>query len=288
MFDELQEPGCILPKSPGVGFKHVHFNEILNDCGRVAWLEIHAENYMSEGGRNIAQLKKLRQHFPISCHGVGLSIGGTNPLDKTHLRRLKTLVDWLVPASFSEHLAWSSHDGQYYNDLLPVPYTRAALDRVCDHIDEVQEFLGRSLLLENPSTYLVFEESEMSEIEFISQISKRTGCGLLLDVNNVFVSATNHETDPYSYINEFPLALVGEIHLGGHAEDTDDEGATLLIDNHGAEIVEPVWALFEHTIKLSDALPTLIEWDNDVPEWKTLAAEAQRAHTAMEKFAAFA
>ena len=281
MFDERHAAGSNLPKNPGVGFKRCHFQDIVNDSGCVGWLEIHAENYMSEGGRNIAQLKRLRQDFPISCHGVGLSIGGENALSVEHLNRLKALVAWLEPAEFSEHLAWSSHDGNYFNDLLPIPYNEAALTRVCDHIDEVQDFLGRTILLENPSTYLVFEESEMSEIEFISEISRRTGCGLLLDVNNVFVSATNHSVDPFEYIDNFPLHLVGEIHLGGHAEETDDDGAVLLIDNHGSEVVEPVWKLYERVLRRAGVLPTLIEWDNDVPEWNILAAEARRAYRVM-------
>ncbi|MDE0114935.1 MAG: DUF692 domain-containing protein [Albidovulum sp.] len=281
MLDDRRALEIVLPKEPGVGFKHLHFEDLLNDRGCVSWLEIHAENYMSDGGRKIAQLNRLRQDFPISCHGVGLSIGGENPLSKDHLNRLEALVSWLEPASFSEHLAWSSHGGSYFNDLLPVPYTKAALQRVCEHIDEVQNILGRTMLLENPSTYLVFEESEMTEIEFISDISRRTGCGLLLDVNNVFVSSTNHSVNPYWYIDEFPLHSVGEIHLGGHAEDSDDEGALLLIDNHGSEVAEPVWDLYEHVLRGAGALPTLIEWDSDVPEWKILEAEADRAFRLM-------
>ncbi len=222
-----------LPNAPGVGYKPQHFTQIMDDTGPVGWLEIHAENYMGDGGRPLAQLRALAQRFPISVHGVGLSIGGEDALDTDHLARLKHLVGWLQPASFSEHLAWSTHDSHFLNDLLPLPYTAATLTRVCDHIDQVQDVVGRRMLLENPSTYLAFAESEMAEVEFLAEIARRTGCGLLLDVNNVFVSATNQQTDPISYIDAFPLAEVGEIHLGGHDEDADETGAPLLIDSHG-------------------------------------------------------
>ncbi|WP_424964936.1 DUF692 domain-containing protein [Dinoroseobacter sp. S375] len=270
-----------LPAAPGVGYKAQHFQEIISNPAPVEWLEIHAENYMGAGGRPIAQLKALSERFPISVHGVGLSIGGEGALDADHLARLKHLVEWLNPASFSEHLAWSTHDTHFLNDLLPVPYTAATLARVCAHITQVQDMLGRQMLLENPSTYVAFAESEMSEIDFLTEISRRTGCGLLLDVNNVFVSCTNQNWDPIAYIDAFPLGAVGEIHLGGHDEDEDEHGAPLLIDSHGAEVVDPVWALYAHTLSRSGARPTLIEWDTDVPDWPVLAAEAQRAADAL-------
>ncbi len=270
-----------LPVAPGVGYKPQHFDAIRNDAGPVAWLEIHAENYMGDGGRPLAQLRHLAERFPMSVHGVGLSIGGETPLDQEHLSRLRHLVGWLDPVSFSEHLAWSTHDSHFLNDLLPVPYTNAALARVASHIDQVQDVLGRRMLLENPSTYLAFSESEMTEIEFLTEIARRTGCGLLLDVNNVFVSATNQQIDPVAYVDAFPHHHVGEIHLGGHDEDEDEHGATLLIDSHGREVVDPVWELYEHTLQAGGAKPTLIEWDNDVPEWPVLAAEAVRAEAVL-------
>ena len=273
----LDHSHSALPAAPGVGYKAQHFSDILHSSDPVKWLEIHAENYMGSGGRPIAQLRHLAERFPISCHGVGLSIGGEAPLDRDHLARLAHLAAWLNPASFSEHLAWSTHDAAFLNDLLPVPYTGAALARVADHIDQVQSALGRRMLLENPSTYLAFASSEMSEIAFLTAIARRTGCGLLLDVNNVHVSCTNQQTDPYAYINAFPLELVGEIHLGGHDAQQDDSGAPLLIDSHGAPVVDPVWQLYRHTIARGGARPTLIEWDNDVPNWATLAAEAALA-----------
>lgn len=270
-----------LPAAPGVGYKPQHFNDIIADPGPVSWLEVHAENYMGDGGRPIAQLRHLAERFPISIHGVGLSIGGEGPLDKDHLARLKHLVGWVNPASFSEHLAWSTHDSHFLNDLLPLPYTDKTLARVAEHIDQVQDTVGRQMLLENPSTYLAFAETQMDEIEFLNEIARRTGCGLLLDVNNVFVSATNQQTDPISYINEFPLEKVGEIHLGGHDEDQDDHGAPLLIDSHGREVADPVWSLYEHTVHSGGPKPTLIEWDTDVPDWSTLAAEAGRAQSVL-------
>lgn len=275
-----------LPDAPGVGYKPQHFAEIMDDAGTVKWLEIHAENYMGDGGRPLAQLRHLSERFAISVHGVGLSIGGEGRLDPDHLARLKHLCGWLKPASFSEHLAWSTHDSAFLNDLLPLPYTPATVARVSDHIDEVQDTVGRQMLLENPSSYLAFDESTLEETEFLREVAKRTGCGLLLDVNNVFVSATNLNTDPISYIDAYPLDLVGEIHLGGHDEDEDDHGAPLLIDSHGREVADPVWALYDYVITKGGARPTLIEWDNDVPEWPVLSAEADRAAASLQKVAA--
>ncbi|MCH2095981.1 MAG: DUF692 domain-containing protein [Rhodobacteraceae bacterium] len=272
-----------LPSGPGVGYKPQHFNDILKNAFPVQWLEIHAENYMGDGGRPLAQLRHLSERFAISVHGVGLSIGGEGRLDPEHLARLKHLVGWLNPASFSEHLAWSTHDSHFYNDLLPLPYTDATLTRVADHIDAVQDAIGRRMLLENPSSYLAFEESTWSETDFLHELTRRTGCGLLLDVNNVFVSAINLGYSPQGYIDDYPLDMVGEIHLGGHDEDTDDHGAPLLIDSHGCEIVDPVWALLDYTLEKSGPKPLLVEWDTDVPDWQTLAAECTRAQAALAK-----
>ena len=266
-----------LPNTPGVGYKPQHFSDIMENPGHVGWLEIHAENYMGAGGRPIAQLRHLAERFAFSVHGVGLSIGGEGRLDPDHLARLKHLVGWLNPASFSEHLAWSTHESAFLNDLLPLPYTEDTLTRVADHVDEVQDVVGRRMLLENPSSYLAFAESTLEETDFLREVAKRTGCGLLLDVNNVFISATNLGSDPISYIDAFPLDLVGEIHLAGHDEDEDDHGAPLLIDSHGREVAEPVWALYDHVVRKAGARPSLIEWDNDVPEWPLLEAEAARA-----------
>lgn len=272
-----------LPAAPGVGYKPQHFREITSNSGSVKWLEIHAENYMGDGGRPLAQLRHLAERYAISVHGVGLSIGGEGQLDPDHLARLKHLVDWLNPASFSEHLAWSTHDSAFLNDLLPLPYTDETLTRVADHVDQLQNAIGRTMLLENPSSYLSFDESTLSEPEYLDEVARRTGCGLLLDVNNVFVSATNLGFSPQEYIDAYPIDRVGEIHLGGHDVDHDDHGAPLLVDSHGREIVDPVWALLDYTLAKSGPKPTLIEWDNDVPEWPVLEAEAARAELALSR-----
>ena len=265
-----------LPAAPGLGFKPEHFPAIRDTRPALGFFEIHAENYMGAGGPPHRQLTALRQDYAISLHGVGLSIGGPGRLDADHLARLRALVDRYQPESFSEHLAWSSHGAEYLNDLLPLPYTPETLNIVCDHIDEVQDRLGRRMLLENPATYVLFEQSSLAETDFLTQIARRTGCGLLLDINNVFVSTTNHRADARAYLADFPLDRVGEIHLGGHAEEELPSGP-LLIDDHGSPVADPVWVLYAETVARTGALPTLIEWDNDVPPFAELLAEARRA-----------
>ncbi len=266
-----------LPARAGIGFKPAHFRDILAAPQPLGFFEVHAENYMGAGGPPHAQLGALRERYALSMHGVGLSIGSMEPLDRDHLMRLKMLCERYAPASFSEHLAWSSHNDVYLNDLLPLPYTRQTLARVVEHIDEVQTALGRQMLLENPSTYIRFSESTIAEVDFLTELSKRTGCGLLLDINNVFVSAKNHGTQPLTYLQSFPFDQVKEIHLGGHDEEVDDVGAPLLIDTHGSPVADAVWTLYAHVIACAGARPTLIEWDNDVPDWPTLLAEAVTA-----------
>ena len=275
----------LLPSGPGLGFKPEHFAALRANPHPVEFIEIHAENYMGAGGPPHRMLDTLRADFSLSIHGVGLSIGGA-ALDKDHLARLKTLIDRYQPASFSEHLAWSSH-GVFLNDLLPLPYTEETLALVCDHIDQVQDTLGRTMLLENPSTYVLFEQSTNPEVEFLTRISRRTGCGLLLDVNNVFVSCTNHRADPRAYLSDFPMEKVGEIHLGGHAEE-DLEDGPLLIDAHGSPVADPVWTLYAEVIARIGPRPTLIEWDNDVPDYQTLRDEALRAAAILNRRAAHA
>lgn len=265
-----------LPASAGLGFKPAHFDAIRATRPALGFFEVHAENYMGAGGLPHAQLGQLRRDYALSLHGVGLSIGGADDLSGDHLRRLRALCDRYDPESFSEHLAWSGHGGEFLNDLLPLPYTEETLDRICHHIDQVQDALGRQMLLENPSTYVLFEQSTMAETTFLTRITKRTGCGLLLDINNVFVSAINHRTDPMAYLAEFPLHAVGEVHLGGHATETLPSGP-LLIDAHGTPVADPVWDLFGMVLERTGPLPTLIEWDNDVPAFPVLMAEAARA-----------
>ncbi|WP_083872929.1 DUF692 domain-containing protein [Agrobacterium albertimagni] len=275
-----------LPCRAGAGFKPQHADAILADDFRIGFLEVHAENYMGAGGHPHRILTRMREDFPLSIHGVGLSIGSPTGLDPKHLLRLKTVVDRYQPEQVSEHLAWSTHDSQFLNDLLPVPYDQATLDRVCDHIDQVQEALGRRMLLENPSTYLGFEASTMSETDFIRAIARRTGCGLLLDINNVHVSATNHGYGARDYLADFPLLCVEEIHLAGHAEDIDDAGLPLLIDSHDRPVDDLVWDLYAHVIGRLGPLPTLIEWDNEVPDWHVLKREAQLAEAILDRHVA--
>ncbi|OOY20019.1 hypothetical protein BMI86_11145 [Thioclava sp. DLFJ5-1] len=270
------EAAMTLPRKAGLGFKPEHFPAITETKPDLGFFEIHAENYMGAGGMPHAMLERLRADYALSVHGVGLSIGGPDPLDRDHLARLKKLCDRYAPESFSEHLAWASHGGVWMHDLLPLPYTAETLSLICDHVDEVQEHLGRRMLLENPATYVLFDDSDIPETEFLTEISARTGCGLLLDVNNVFVSCVNHRQDPRAYLEAFPLNRVGEIHLAGHEEEELPSGP-LLIDSHGREVAEPVWALYAETVSKTGPLPSLIEWDNDVPDFVTLMAEAERA-----------
>jgi hypothetical protein len=270
----------------GVGLKGEHAADIFDNARGVAFFEVHAENYMGDGGAPHALLAKIRERFPLSLHGVGLSIGGTKPLDRAHLARLQRLVALYRPGLFSEHLAWSTHDDVYLNDLLPLPYNETTLARVVAHVEQAQKVLGVKLLLENPSTYLAFEASTMSETEFLSEVVARTGCGLLLDVNNVQVSATNNGFDAFEYLDSFPVAAVGEMHLGGHAEERDAEGSALLVDSHASPVADPVWRLYEYAIERTGPVPTLIEWDNDVPAYRVLAAEAARADQVIERFCA--
>ena len=266
-----------IPARGGLGLKAEHYRYILASRPDLGFFEIHAENYMGDGGPPHRYLSAIRENYPISLHGVGLSIGGERPLDRMHLKRLKELNARYQPGLFSEHLAWSTHDTGYLSDLLPLPYTAATLQRVCDHIDETQGFVGRQMLLENPSSYLSFAESTFSEAEFIAEIVRRTGCGLLLDVNNVFISAANLKTPPMAYIEAYPLAHVREIHLAGHDVTADAEGETLLIDAHGSAVIDAVWELYSQVIARTGAIPTLIERDNNVPVLDILLAEVQRA-----------
>lgn len=274
-----------IPASPfksGVGLKAQHYRTILDSLPAAGFFEVHAENFMGAGGPPHRYLEAIRGHYPLSVHGVGLNIGGSQPLDRTHLRRLKQLLDRYQPDLFSEHLAWSSHGGLFLNDLLPLPYTRSSLDRVCDHIDEAQAFLGRRLLLENPSTYVTFRESTLTEEAFIAAVAQRTGCGLLLDINNAYVSSVNQQRDPAEYLDHYPLQHVEQFHLAGFSETHDPSGERLLIDTHGDSVHADVWQLYADVVSRAPQAPTLIEWDNEVPEWQTLLAEAHKADAIVE------
>ncbi|MBI5920471.1 MAG: DUF692 domain-containing protein [Betaproteobacteria bacterium] len=270
-------PASTLPRRAGVGLKPEHFREILETKPDIGFFEIHAENYMVAGGPFHHYLSRVRAHYPLSIHGVGLSIGGADDLDADHLQRLLQLIDRYQPDSFSEHLAWSSHGGAFYNDLLPVPYTPETLRRVCAHIDQVQSFLKRTMLLENPATYVEFASSSMDEAHFLGEVTARTGCGLLLDVNNVYVSCVNHGRDALATLRAMPLSAVREIHLAGFAEEIDDIGTRLLIDNHGTPVAEAVWSLYEEALQLLGPQPTLLERDHDIPALLVLLTEAALA-----------
>ncbi|MCC6133846.1 MAG: DUF692 domain-containing protein [Gammaproteobacteria bacterium] len=271
------QPRHRLPNRAGLGLKSQHFAEILATRPNLGFFEIHAENYLVAGGPFHHYLRRIRDHYPLSIHGVGLSIGADEPLDIAHLDRLAALLDRYQPQSFSEHLAWSTNNGQFFNDLLPLPYNLPTLTRVCDHLDQAQNHLQRRILLENPATYVEFAASTMDEATFITEIVHRTGCGLLLDVNNAYVSGVNHHRDPRASIAALPLAAVGEIHLAGFAEDQDATGAKLLIDTHGAPIAAAVWNLYAFALERLGPTPTLIERDNHIPALAVLLAEAQCA-----------
>ncbi|MAS12398.1 MAG: hypothetical protein CMH69_03750 [Nitratireductor sp.] len=267
----------------GASFKPQHFDAIKAEPTSVGFLEIHAENYMGAGGPPHAVLSEIRTLLPVSLHGVCMSIGGLDPIDPEHLSRFANLVERYEPFKVSEHLAWSTHDDVFFNDLLPLPYTDETLERVCEHIGQVQEAIGRPMLLENPSTYVLFSESSWNETDFLREIVKRTGCGLLLDINNVFVSATNHGFSATEYLAEFPLEHVGEVHLAGHDEQEDEEGAPLLIDSHDRPVADPVWSLYETVIEQCGPIDTLVEWDSDVPDWPILRSEAIAAERILDR-----
>lgn len=271
-----------LPIAAGIGFKPQHFDALMGDATPPAFVEVHAENYFGAGGLPHAQLAALRERVALSVHGVGLSIGGEDALDAQHLARIATLLQRHPVAMFSEHLAWSSHGGVFFNDLLPVCYDDAALLRVCNHIDAVQNALGRRILLENPSTYVEYAAATMPEAAFIAEVVRTTGCGLLLDINNVYVSCTNHRQSTMDYLALLPLHAVGEIHLAGYTA-SDEEGPPLLIDTHGAPVADAVWELYEQVLLSIGPCPTLIEWDTDVPAYAVLRAEAARAQELLDR-----
>lgn len=278
----------MLPRTAGTTFKPQHFAALQGSDRRPGFIEVHAENYMGDGGLPHAQLTRLRKDLALSLHGVGLSIGGEAALDRDHLQRLRKLCDRYQPESFSEHLAWSSHTDAslgcvFLNDLLPLPYTEDTLRRVIAHVAQTQEALGRRILLENPATYLQFAASTIPETEFLNEIAARTGCGLLLDITNVLVACANRAEDPADYLVRFPLQEVGEIHLAGHHDTADSCGQPLLIDDHGSRVSASAWSLYDSVIARSGTLPSLVEWDNDLPDWDTLLREAERAQAVLNR-----
>jgi hypothetical protein len=271
-----------LPRAAGVGLKPRHVDDVLRSRPALGFFEVHAENYMVAGGPMLRHLERIRADHALSLHGVALGIGGDAPLDRAHLDRLAALIARFQPAAFSEHLAWSSHGGVFLNDLLPLPYDEPSLARVCAHVQQAQEHLQCRMLLENPSTYLEFEASTFGEAQFLSEVVARTGCGLLLDVNNAYVACTNRGADAAAFLDALPLQAVGEIHLAGFARDRDGDGASLLIDDHGSAVDAAVWPLYRRVLARIGARPTLIEWDRDVPAWSVLLHEAQQAQEMLD------
>ncbi|HET9693656.1 MAG TPA: DUF692 domain-containing protein [Steroidobacteraceae bacterium] len=271
-----------VPARAGIGLRAVHHAAVLEQRPDVGWLEVHSENYFADGGAQVDVLMRVREHYPLSLHGVGLSLGTTDPLDRDHLHRLRRAIARFEPALVSEHACWGSVGGVHFNDLLPLPRTREALRHLVARVDEVQEYLGRQLLLENVSSYLEFDGAEMPEWAFLAELAQASGCGLLLDVNNVYVSARNHGFDAHEYLARIPAQHVQEIHLAGHTVNRHGD-VEIRIDTHSAPVCDAVWQLYEFALARFGPVPTLIEWDTDIPPLDVLVAEARRADARMEQ-----
>jgi uncharacterized protein (UPF0276 family) len=265
------------PATAGIGLRTPHFEALAETRPALSFLEVHSENYFADGGPALAWLERFRADYPVSLHGVGLSLGGADPLDRGHLARLARLAERIEPALVSEHLCWSSIGGRHLNELLPLPYTEEALDHVCVRVAQVQEFLKRRILVENVSSYVQFASSRLSEGEFVAEVARRTGCAILLDVNNAYVNAVNHGADARAFLAAIDPATVGEIHLAGYQGTADG-----LVDTHGAAVSEPVWELYAETVARLGPVPTLIEWDTEIPALEVLLAEAARAGAILE------
>lgn len=271
-----------IPARAGIGLRQPHLDAILTERPAIAWVEVHSETYLlPPGAPRLAALEAIRRDHPVSCHGVGLSLGSAEGLDPGHLQALRRLHDRIEPGLVSEHVAWSVVDGVYLNDLLPLPYTEEALQVLCRNIDHAQTAFGRRILVENPSTYLRFAATDRTEWDFLTEVVRRTGCGLLLDVNNIHVSAANNGFDAGTYLDAVPLDAVGEIHLAGHLAQLVD-GRTLLLDDHGGPVDAAVWALFRMAITRTGPVPVLIEWDTRIPALPVLLAEAAKAQMALD------
>jgi uncharacterized protein (UPF0276 family) len=265
-----------IPAQAGIGLRSPHHEEILAQRPAVGWLEAHSENFFSAGGTHIDRLERLRANYPLSLHGVGLSLGSTDPINRIHLNNLKRIVARFEPELVSEHLSWSSVEGRFANDLLPMPYTEEAIRLISGRIDQVQNELGRPVLVENVSSYVQFDCSQLPESEFVASVVAESSCGLLLDLNNIYVSGCNHHFDPYEYLDAMPAEAIREIHLAGHTRVPFGAGE-ILIDTHSAHVCDEVWALYAAAIQRLGNIPTLIEWDSELPSVAVLAAEAQRA-----------
>ncbi|PCI52945.1 MAG: hypothetical protein COB36_13880 [Alphaproteobacteria bacterium] len=268
----------------GIGLRSPHYQEIIDQPPRLGWFEVHPENYFG-GGMHRHYLKKIRQDFPISMHGVGLSLGSDQPVDEEHLRQFKELIDMFEPFVISDHVSWSASGNAHLNDLLPLPYTQETLNRLCENIDRTQSYFGRKILVENPSTYLAFNDNEMPEHELLNALCEKTGCGLLLDINNIYVQSHNHGIDPIEYIDNINPESVGEMHLAGHIVKNAGEH-TILVDSHNQLVRNEVWDLYEYAVKRIGSIPTLIEWDQDFPPLEILVEEAGRARSIIERVTA--
>ena len=273
-----------LPVRAGIGLRAPHYREVLRDLPAAGWLEVHSENYFSRGGQGLHFLEQVRAHYPLSLHGVGLSLGSADALSREHLQRLKTLVDRFAPALVSDHLCWGMIGGRHLNDLLPLPYTQEALAIVCEHVVQTQDHLRRQILVENVSSYLEFSDSRIPEWEFVAEVAARTGCGILLDVNNVYVSSVNHGFDPLRYLDAMPVGAVQEVHLAGFERVRVDAGGEVLIDTHGRQVAGPVWNLYGEALSRVGPVPTLIEWDTDVPALAVLLDEAAKAQAILDEW----
>jgi uncharacterized protein len=273
-----------IPASAGIGLRFQHHRAAVEEKPPVAWFEVHSENYLG-GGTPLKYLDAVRRDYPVSLHGVGLSLGSAQGLDQRHLARIRALMERIEPGLVSEHLAWNAADGTHFADLLPLPLTEEALAVACRNIEVTQDFLGRQILLENPSSYLRYRHSTIPEWEFIAAIAERTGCGILCDVNNIFVSACNHGFDARHYVCSLPAARIGEIHLAGHRLRRLEDGRAIRIDDHGSRVCDEVWQLYALAVEQFGRLPTLIEWDTDVPPLGTLLEEAAKAQSIMTRAA---
>ncbi len=260
----------------GIGLRAEHYDAVLEQQPRVGWMEVHSENYFGAGGKPRGYLDRIRRDYPISLHGVGLSLGSTDELNRAHLTKLRDLMHRCEPLLVSEHLSWSSVDGRYFNDLLPLPYTEEAMDHIVSRIMQTQDFLGRQILIENLSSYVTFTHSTLAEWDFLTETARRSGCGILLDINNIYVSSVNHGFDPLRYLDAVPAELVGEMHLAGHTRKTVDDGM-LIIDSHDQPVADDVWSLFAVAAPKFAHAPVLIEWDSSLPPLQDLVAEATRA-----------
>ena len=270
---EITRRDCLA--AAGIGLRSVHMAEIMETRPTIGFLEVHAENYMT-GSPAVGALETFRRDYSISIHGVGLSLGSAGPLDREHLLRFRTLIDRIDPDLVSEHLSWSGFAGTYLNDLLPLPYTEESLEVVSTHIDQAQGTLGRRLLIENPAAYMRFRHSTLPEAEFLSELVRKTGCGILCDINNLYVNADNFGIDPWAYLAALPASAIGEIHLAGHHR-ADVDGRSILIDDHGSTVAKPVWDLYAHALDRYGPKPTLIEWDSRLPSLAVLLGEARYA-----------